>query len=79
MMVYTGGTLFEAFIIRNQFDDFCKLMDQLDLEMVEVSDGSIELDHVKKCEYITDLSKEFLDCQKKNIKEVFREGSLAFP
>ena len=22
MMVYTGGTLFEAFIVRNQFDDF---------------------------------------------------------
>ena len=27
MMVYTGGTLFEAFIVRNQFDDFCILMD----------------------------------------------------
>ena len=38
MMVYTGGTLFEAFVIRNQFDDFCKLMDKLKLEMVEVSD-----------------------------------------
>lgn len=59
MMVYTGGTLFEAFIIRNQFDDFCKLMDRLKLEMVEVSDGSISLQHDTKCEYIHKLSKNF--------------------
>ena len=59
MMVYTGGTLFEAFIVRNQFDDFCKLMDKLKLEMVEVSDGSISLEHDTKCEYIHKLSENF--------------------
>ena len=59
MMVYTGGTLFEAFVIRNQFDDFCKLMDKLKLEMVEVSDGSISINHDVKCEYIQKLSKNF--------------------
>ena len=59
MMVYTGGTLFEAFVIRNQFDDFCKLMDKLNLEMVEVSDGSISINHDVKCEYIQKLSKNF--------------------
>ena len=58
-MVYTGGTLFEAFIVRNQFDDFCKLMDKLKLEMVEVSDGSISLEHDTKCEYIHKLSQNF--------------------
>jgi len=59
MMVYTGGTLFEAFIIRNQFDDFCKLMDQLNLEMIEVSDGSISMEHDQKCELIQKLSKNY--------------------
>ena len=59
MMVYAGGTLFEAFVIRNQFDDFCKLMDKLKLEMVEVSDGSISINHDVKCEYIQKLSKNF--------------------
>ena len=47
--VYTGGTLFEAFIARNQYDDFCRLMDKLKLEMVEVSDGCIQMEHDKKC------------------------------
>ena len=59
IMVYVGGTLFEAFTVRNQFDDFCRLMDKLKLEMVEVSDGSISIEHDTKCEYIQKLSKNF--------------------
>ena len=55
--VYFGGTLFEAFIIRDMFDEFVELVGKFDLKMVEVSDGSIELDHEKKCEYIRILSK----------------------
>ena len=57
--VYTGGTLFEAFIVRNQLDDFYRLMDKLKLEMVEVSDGCIQMEHEKKCELIHKLSKDF--------------------
>ena len=57
--VYTGGTLFEAFIVRNQLDDFYRLMDKLKLEMVEVSDGCIQMEHEKKCELIYKLSKDF--------------------
>ena len=57
--VYTGGTLFEAFIVRNQIDDFYRLMDKLKLEMVEVSDGCIKMEHDKKCELIHKLSKDF--------------------
>jgi len=57
--VYTGGTLFEAFIVRNQLDDFYRLMDKLKLEMVEVSDGCIQMEHDEKCELIYKLSKDF--------------------
>ncbi len=56
--VYFGGTLFEAFIIRNQFDDYRRVLDKYNLPFCEVSDGSIELDHDKKCEYITKLSDQ---------------------
>lgn len=55
---YFGGTLFEAFIIRNQFDDYRKLLDKYKLEYAEVSDGSIDLPHEEKCEYIQKLSKQ---------------------
>ena len=56
--VYFGGTLFEAFIVRDQFDDYRKILDKYGLKYVEVSDGSIELDHEKKCDYIKTLSQQ---------------------
>ncbi|HTF82118.1 MAG TPA: phosphosulfolactate synthase, partial [Cytophagales bacterium] len=55
--VYLGGTLFEAFIIRGQFEDYLRVLDKYKLEYAEVSDGSIVLDHDIKCEYIQKLSK----------------------
>jgi phosphosulfolactate synthase len=59
MKVYVGGTLFEAFIVRNMFDDYQKLLDKYKLDCAEVSDGSIIMAHDKKCEYIRTLSKNF--------------------
>jgi phosphosulfolactate synthase len=55
--VYLGGTLLEAFIIRKQFDDYLRILDQFKLTYAEVSDGSIELPHDEKCEYIRKLAK----------------------
>lgn len=55
--VYFGGTLFEAFIVRNQFDEYCRILDKYKLQYAEVSDGSIEIEHEEKCEYIRKLSK----------------------
>ena len=55
---YFGGTLFEAFTIRNQFDDYRKILDKYDMQFAEVSDGSIDLDHDKKCDYISKLSEQ---------------------
>ena len=54
---YLGGTFFEAFMVRNMFDDYMRLVvDQLKLDMVEVSDGSILINHDSKCGYISKLS-----------------------
>lgn len=55
---YFGGTLFEAFIVRNQFDDYRKILDKYSMSYAEVSDGSIELDHDQKCEYVRILSEQ---------------------
>jgi len=76
LMVYLGGTLFEAFIIRNMFDDYCKLLDKLKLEHAEVSDGSIELEHKLKCEYIHKLSQRFTVFSEVGSKE---EGMIIHP
>ncbi len=55
---YLGGTLFEAFIIRDQFEDYRKVLDKFNLAFAEVSDGSIDLDHDKKLDYIAKLSTQ---------------------
>jgi phosphosulfolactate synthase len=57
--VYFGGTLFEAYVIRNQFDDYRRLLDIYNLTHCEVSDGSIELEREEKCDYIRNLAKDF--------------------
>jgi phosphosulfolactate synthase len=56
--VYFGGTLFEAFIIRNQFDEYRRILDEFQMQHAEVSDGSIELQHDLKCEYIRTLADQ---------------------
>jgi len=55
--VYFGGLLFEAFVIRNQFNDYLDLLKEYDISWIEVSDGSIDIPHVEKCGYIEKLSK----------------------
>lgn len=55
---YFGGTLFEAFVIRDQFEDYQRILDKYDMTFAEVSDGSIEMDHDIKCEYIRKLSNQ---------------------
>ena len=59
LMVYLGGTLFEAFIIRGMFEEYKNLLRKWNLTMCEVSDGSINISHESKCNYIKELSKEF--------------------
>jgi phosphosulfolactate synthase len=57
--VYFGGTLFEAFLIRNQFNDFVAVCKDYGITHVEVSDGSISIPHAEKCGYIEKLTKHF--------------------
>ncbi|MFM7358644.1 MAG: phosphosulfolactate synthase [Sediminibacterium sp.] len=59
MPVYFGGTLFEAFLIRNQFDDYISVCKDFGITHVEVSDGSISIPHAEKCGYIEKLTKHF--------------------
>ena len=56
--VYLGGTLFEAFLVRDQLDDYRRVLDRYELTFAEVSDGSIELPHDRKCEIISLISKQ---------------------
>ena len=55
--IYFGGTLFEAFLIRNQFDDYINVCREFGIKYMEVSDGSISIPHAEKCGYIEKLTQ----------------------
>jgi len=55
---YLGGTLFEVFIIRGMYNEFRKLIDDLGLDLVEISDGTMPMAHSDKCKYINEMSKQ---------------------
>jgi phosphosulfolactate synthase len=74
--VYCGGTLFEAFHIRNELDKYLKFIDKLGIECLEVSDGSMVIPHDEKCELINRLSKDFKVLSEVGSKE---EGILISP
>ena len=55
---YFGGTLFEAFYARNKFEDYLRLIDKYQLDLVEISDGSIIIEHDEKCKLIRRMAKD---------------------
>lgn len=55
---YFGGTLFEVFYSRNMLDDYLRLLDKYNLDLVEISDGSIIIPHDEKLELIHRFAKE---------------------
>ena len=55
---YFGGTLFEAFIIRDMFEDYVRFMEKYQVDLVEISDGSYDIEHSRKLDYINRLAKK---------------------
>ncbi|HTO14703.1 MAG TPA: phosphosulfolactate synthase [Edaphocola sp.] len=56
--IYFGGTLFEAFLVRNQIEDYIAALKDYGMQYVEISDGSLEIAHEEKCKHIERFAKE---------------------
>jgi phosphosulfolactate synthase len=56
---YFGGTLFEMFFVRGQFEAYRQFVDEVGLGNVEVSDGTIKMEHEEKLECIRMLAADF--------------------
>ncbi len=55
---YFGGTLFEIFYARGMYEDYIRFLDKYKLDLAEISDGSIIINHDEKCELINKMSKD---------------------
>ncbi len=58
--VMFGGTLTELAIAQNRLDRLVARMHDLQLEYVELSDGTINIEHERKLELISRLAEEFI-------------------
>ncbi|KAB2915446.1 MAG: phosphosulfolactate synthase [Bacteroidota bacterium] len=58
--VYFGGTLFEAFVARNQLNDYVDLLKKYNLKHLEISDGSLDMTQEDKCNYIRRFAQDFI-------------------
>jgi phosphosulfolactate synthase len=59
MRPYIGGTLFEAYAVRNMIDEYLRFLDSVGIDMCEVSDGSMAMEHDIKLECIAKISRYF--------------------
>jgi len=57
--IFFGGTLFEAFLVRNAVEDYIEICRNFGLNYVEISDGSMEIEHSLKLEIINQFSQHF--------------------
>lgn len=53
---YFGGTLFEAFIVRNMFEEYLRIIEKYELDLAEISDGSMKIEPDDKLKYIEKLA-----------------------
>ncbi len=74
--VYLGGTLFEAYLIRGMVKEYREYCQKMDIDTVEISDGSINLNHQTKCKLIREFSKDFTVLSEVGSKE---EGIFISP
>ena len=57
--VCLGGTFFEVAYVNNKVDDFASFVSDLNIELVEISDGTVEIPRNEKLKHIEQFSKKF--------------------
>ena len=56
---FFGGTLFEAYFLRDQVDDYRRLLDKMDVHHVEISAGAVSMEHEDKLAFIELFAEDF--------------------
>ncbi len=57
--VYFGGTLFEAFFLRNALDMYRRVLEDLKMEHIEISDGTLSISSEEKLQCIESFGRGF--------------------
>lgn len=69
---FFGGTFFEKALLQNKLAEFIKYVSSCGTEFIEVSNGTIDLSHTQKANYIHELAKNFLVLSEVGFKDAKR-------
>src|SRR5438876_8051525 len=58
--VVIGGTFFEAVYVKDKLDEYKSWLQELGIEHVEISDGTVEIPRERKLELIADFARDFI-------------------
>jgi phosphosulfolactate synthase len=58
--VFLGGTLFEFFLVRDAIDEYRRLLDRLRIDVVEISDGAVDVPSEIKLAHIESFAQDRL-------------------
>src|SRR4051795_3384321 len=75
--VVIGGTFFEVVYVRGMFDEYKQWLNELGIEHVEISDGTIEIPRERKLELIADFARDFTVLSEVGSKDSAVEYSTA--
>lgn len=56
---FFGGTLFEAYFLRDQVDEYHRLLERLGVRHLEISAGCVSMPHADKLQFIEQFAKDF--------------------
>ena len=57
--VVLGGTFFEVVYVRGKFDEYKSWLQELGIDHVEISDGTVDIPRERKLELIADFARDF--------------------
>jgi oxalate---CoA ligase len=71
-----GGTLFEKYVVQDNFDGFLQFCEHFGCDFVEVSNGTIPLANTEKAAYIRKCAKTFEVVSEVGVKDARRSEGL---
>ena len=74
---YFGGTLFEKFVVQDDFNAYMQLCRNFGCQLVEISNGTIPLSNHEKARYITRAATEFSVFSEVGYKDAERSDHLS--
>jgi phosphosulfolactate synthase len=75
--VYPGGTAFEKFALQRKLASYRAWCRRLGFDVVEVSNGTIELSHQEKARWVASLAGEFEVISEVGYKDVARANAMS--